>query len=107
MSHQAGSTTEKFLEGKTDLVRRRICKLWRSCQWWKGRGGVEARLSRAGHGAGGGIETHGHPPAGLAERQGEGGGLAELTDLENYSSQVKLVPRALSPDCIKKEGRRR
>ena len=82
MSHQAGSTTEKFLEGKTDLVRRRICKLWRSCQWWKGRGGVEARLSRAGHGAGGGVETHRHPTAGLTEGQRQCRRLAELTNLK-------------------------
>jgi len=70
------------------LVRWRIRKLWRRCQGRKSRGGVEASLwltltlGLAGHGAGGGIETHhGHPSAGLAERQGEGGGLAELTDL--------------------------
>ena len=64
-------------------------------------------MGRTGDGAGGGIETHGHPPAGLAERQGEGGGLAELTNLKNPNSQVKFVPRALGPDCIKEEGRRR
>ena len=73
-----------WLRDKTDLVRRRVGKLWRRGQGWEGGGGVEARLSLAwsGHRAGGGIETHPHPAAGLAEWQGEGGGLAELTNLK-------------------------
>ena len=75
------------MKDKTDLVRWRISKLGRRCQGRQSRGGVEASLGGAGHGAGGGIETHhGHPATGLAERQGQGGGLAELTDLKNYNS---------------------
>ena len=103
-----------------DLVRWRVCELWWGGQGGKCRGGVEASSGLSGgHGAGRGWggETHGDTPAGLTERQRQGGRLAELTNLGNTKYQVKfpeLQARPLSElfsfyswDCIKEEGRMR
>ena len=65
------------LKDKNHLIRGRVGKLGRGSQCGQDRGR---------DGAGGGVEAHGDTPAGLAEREGEGGGLTELTDLKQTAS---------------------